>query len=301
MGDWNSINEEINKIYKSRKIPPGDIVRQKYIEKLSKISNRNIIFYYSAFLTCTDNPAIAINDVDMNGFMSVIHNMDKEKGLDLVIHTPGGEVAAAENIGNYLRSVFKNNIRVFIPQMAMSAGTMLSFIGKEIYMGRHSSIGPIDPQILGIPAWEVIQDFESAMKETSEDPSSIPIWQTRISQYPPALVGQCYKAIQLSSEVSRRWLNEGLMFDGDKNKMSNIDKIMKYLNDNKKTKIHSRHIEPKKAKDLGLNVKMLEEHDELQDAVLSVHHCYMYAFQASNVVKIIENNNNKAFMLNSIS
>ena len=294
MADLNQITNEINN---KSQYSPVDDVRRYYIGKLSSITNRNLIFYYSAFLTAPDNPAVAINDIDMNGFMSAIHKMDKKLGLDLIIHTPGGEVAAAENVGNYLRSVFNNDIRIFIPQMAMSAGTMLSFIGSEIYMGRHSCIGPIDPQILGIPAWEVVQDFEKALEDTSSDPSKIPIWQTRIAQYSPAFVGQCYKAVQLSSEVANKWLSEGKMFDKDKEKQHKIDCIMQYLNDNKNTKIHSRHINPYKAKELGLNIKMLEDEEKLQDAVLSVHHCYMYAFQVSNAVKIIENNNNNAYIL----
>ncbi len=65
---------------------------------------------------------MAINDEDKNGFMMAIHKMDRTKGLDLILHTPGGGLTAAQSITNYLHSMFGNDIRVLIPQLAMSAG-----------------------------------------------------------------------------------------------------------------------------------------------------------------------------------
>ena len=50
--------------------------------------------------------------------MTCIHGMDCSKGLDLVLHTPGGSPAAAEAIVNYLRAKFGNDIRVIVPQLA---------------------------------------------------------------------------------------------------------------------------------------------------------------------------------------
>ena len=44
-----------------------------------------------------------------------------------------------------------------------------------------------------------------------------------------------------------------------------------------------------KAKELGLKIYNLEEDDAFQDAVLSIHHCYMHTFSNSSAVKIIEN------------
>ena len=77
--------------------------------------------------------------------MTCIHGMDCSKGLDLVLHTTGGSPAAAEAIVNYLRAKFGNDIRVIVPQLAMSAGTMIACSAKQIIMGKQSSLGPIDP------------------------------------------------------------------------------------------------------------------------------------------------------------
>lgn len=290
MADWSSIAKEIHdEEYHS----PLDTVRKKYIKHLYELTGRNTICYYSGFLTNSDHPDVSINDRDLSGFMTVIHGMDKTKGLDLILHSPGGDATATETIGNYLRKVFGNDIRVFVPQLAMSGGTMLSCIGKEIYLGKHSSIGPIDPQYSGVPACGVVQEYEQAKKEITENPNSIVFWQQIIGKYPPAFIGQCYKAIELSKDVVENWLKTGDMFinDTEEQKKQKIKSIMGYLNDNKYTKIHSRHIGIDKAREIGLNIIELESDDNLQDAILSIHHCYMHTFQNTNAVKIIENQN----------
>lgn len=287
MADWTGILKEITEEEISN---PLDSVRKKYIKQLHKQTGRNVICYYSGFLDIHTNPDVSINDSDMSGFMTAIHNMNKSKGLDLILHTPGGEVTATEAIGNYLRKVFGNDIRVIVPQMSMSGGTMLACISKEIIMGKHSSIGPIDPQIGGVPAYGVIQEFENAKNEISRNPAAMPLWQIIISKYHPTFIGQCYKAIELSTELIKQWLLQGDMFKDEPNKETKVDTILNFLNNNEYTKIHSRHIDNEKAKSIGLKIVNLEDDEKLQDAVLSIHHCYMHTFSNSNAVKIIESN-----------
>ncbi len=76
--------------------------------------------------------------------MNVIYGLEKKKGLDLILHTPGGNSAAIESLIDYLREIFGNDLRVIVPQLAMSAGTMIAFSAKEIIMGKQSSLGPVD-------------------------------------------------------------------------------------------------------------------------------------------------------------
>ena len=78
-----------------------DFVRRKYLKRLAEYTGRNVIAYYSGFLNKANNPNIEINDLDMTGFMNALHGMDCSKGLDLILHTPGGSPAAAEAIINY--------------------------------------------------------------------------------------------------------------------------------------------------------------------------------------------------------
>jgi ClpP class serine protease len=130
--------------------------------------------------------------------MMAVHKLDRSKGLDLILHTPGGSIAATQSIVNYLHKMFGKDIRAVIPQIAMSAGTMMACSCRKILMGTHSNLGPIDPQLRDIPAYGVTQEFRRAFREVKDDPSKIALWQVIIGQYRPTFLGQCEKAIKWS-------------------------------------------------------------------------------------------------------
>lgn len=78
-----------------------DVLRRKYLKNLFQKTQRNIIIYYSGWLQRADprlSPVLSINDNDKNAFMTAIHDLDRTKGLDLVLHTPGGDLAATESL-----------------------------------------------------------------------------------------------------------------------------------------------------------------------------------------------------------
>ena len=166
MPNWNQLLDEINAAE-----GPHDVIRRRYLKEVSEITGRNVIIYYSGWLQKENIAGIEINDEDKNGFMTVIHELDRSAGLDLILHTPGGEMAATESLVEYLRSMFGTDIRAIVPQLAMSGGTMIACAGKEIFMGKQSSLGPIDPHYGGIPAHGIVEEFKRAKKEISEDTS----------------------------------------------------------------------------------------------------------------------------------
>ncbi len=276
---------------------PHDILRRKYIQQLGAMTGRNVIVYYSGWLQKVGLPAemFAITAADKNGFMSAIHKLDRSKGLDLLLHTPGGEMAATESLVDYLRSMFGTNIRAVVPQLAMSAGTMISLSCRSVLMGKESSLGPIDPQIGGIPAHGVIEEFERARSEIAADQKSIPLWQPIIAKYTPTLIGECEKATQWAQEIVKSWLVTG-MFEGDADASKKAKRIVNELSDHKGTMSHSRHISLDKAESIGINVERLEDDNGLQDAVLSVHHACVLTLNSTAAVKVIENNMGTAYI-----
>lgn len=228
--------------------------------------------------------------MDKNGFMAMCHGLDVEKGLDLILHTPGGDVAATESIIDYLRTMFEGNIRAIIPQLAMSGGTMIACSCKEIIMGKQSSLGPVDPQINGVPAHGVLSEFELAKKDIEENINHVPLWQPIIRKYNPTFIGSCQRAIEWSNEILQTSLKNN-MFKNDENN-DKINEIIEVLGSPKDTKHHNRHLNPDKCKELGLKVTSMEEDNEEQDLILSIHHACMSLFNRSNVFKIFANQNN---------
>lgn len=292
MPNWNQLLDELNAAGGMH-----DVIRRRYLKEVSEITDRNVIIYYSGWLQKENITGIEINDEDKNGFMTVIHKLDRSRGLDLILHTPGGEMAATESLVDYLRSMFGTDIRAIVPQLAMSGGTMIACACKEIFMGKQSSLGPIDPHYGGIPAHGIVEEFKRAKKEISEDTtsSSIAVWQPIIAKYSPTLIGECEKAIDWSNEMTREWLQTG-MFASEQNSDDKINNIIKELGDHALTKSHARHLSIERCRDIGLKIKTLEENDKFQDAVLSLHRACMLTFSATRAFKIVENHLGIAFI-----
>ena len=170
MPAWGAVQQEINLLHAGGDPSALDTVRRKYIAALSAKTGRTTIVYYSGWLsTQTITPLLVINDDDKMGFMQAAHNVDHGAGLDLILHTPGGSVTAAESIVDYLLKVFKGDLRVIVPQIAMSAGSMIACASREIIMGKQSNLGPIDPQVNGLPAYGVLDEFDRAVKDSASN------------------------------------------------------------------------------------------------------------------------------------
>lgn len=224
-----------------------------------------------------------------------IHKLNREKGLDLILHTPGGDLAATESIVDYLKSMF-TDIRAVIPQLSMSAGTMIALSCKEIIMGKQSNLGPIDPQMGGVACQAVLDEFEEAKQEIAANPRAIPLWQAIIGKYHPTFLRQCKQAIEWSESLAKTWLTEG-MCEGDSEL---AEKILREFADHSKQKAHNRHISKSSCEALGVKIISMEEDDRLQDLFLTVHHAFMHTMANSPSIKVVENHLGVAYIENLV-
>jgi len=291
MPNWKEVLEEVARVNRQGN-QALDVVRRKYLKNIFQYTKRNVIAYYSGWLQRPNSPDVIVNDKDISGFMLNIHKMDRKKGLDLILHTPGGSLEAAEALVTYLKSMFGKDIRAIVPQLSMSAGTMIAFSCKQIVLGKHSSLGPIDPQMGNVPCQAVIAEFERARKEIISDPKNAALWQFIISKYHPTLLSSCKHAIDMSVQLVEDWLNDN-MFENENDKTK---KVIEHFSSHDNSKTHARHISLATCKDMGLKIIELESDNKLQDLVLTTHHAFMHTFSNSGALKIIENQNGVAYI-----
>jgi hypothetical protein len=303
MPAWNELLLELQESAVARDGPPDfDGIRRKYLASLHSHTRRNVILYASRF-TSQDapGPAVSIVDEDMNGIMTVVHGL-KGRTLDLVLHSPGGSLEAAESLVEYLRSKF-SDIRVIVPQLAMSAATMIACSANSVLLGKHSFLGPIDPQILipsplgGLtyaPAQAILDQFDRAICEC-QDPKKLPAWVPMLQQYGPHLLVACENASALSEKLVADWL-ERWMFRRDTDKKAKAKKIAAWLANHRDFKSHGRHIPRWRLEHTGFRVERPEKDRKLQDAVLSVLHACTHTFAGTPAAKIIENHCGVAFI-----
>jgi len=303
MPTWGDLLIESNKQITSGNKAPFDYLRRKYLTLLHQKTKRNVILYASAWTQTSKNidpGLLSITEEDIEGMMEVIHGL-KGKNLDLIIHSPGGSPTAMEALVSYLRTKF-SDIRVIIPHAAMSAATMLACSANRIVMGKHSFIGPIDPQIIlqtklgtmSVPAQAIIDQFKFAQKECKSQ-DKLASWFPILEQYGPALITQCDNAIKLSEELVTQWLTK-YMFAKKRNSKKLALKLAKYLSNHRGFKTHARHIDRNEAIKQGFVIENLEKDQIFQDLVLSIYHATTLTLASTAAVKIIENHLGKAFI-----
>ena len=292
MPSWEELLEEAQpREDKDGNLIPGlspDALRRKYTALLSAYTGRNVIAYYSGWLADLEDN-VSVNDNDMTGFVNAMKGLDPKRGLDLVLHTPGGDPNAAESIVNYLHGHFGNNIRVIVPHMAMSAGTMISCSARSILMAKHSALGPVDPQFGGTPAYNIVKEFNDAKADIDANPNAAKYWEIQLAKYPPAFVYAAMDAIELSNTLVGQWLRQYMFADQPKGKDldNRIRRIRNKLNSNNMS--HGRHFNYDFCRELGMKVEALENDPTLYDLVMGVHNAYTIATQFFSVSKIIEN------------
>ena len=106
-----------------------------------------------AFLGIPFGGYIAIEDSE--AVIRAIEMTDDDVPIDVVLHTPGGLVLAAEQIAAAL-AAHPAPVRVYVPHYAMSGGTLIALAADEIVMSPSAVLGPVDPQIGELPAASIL-------------------------------------------------------------------------------------------------------------------------------------------------
>jgi ClpP class serine protease len=98
----------------------------------------------------------AIGIEDSEAVLRAIRATPADQPIDLILHTPGGLVLAAEQIAHALIE-HRGKVTVFVPHYAMSGGTLLALTADEVVMDQNAVLGPVDPQIDDLPAASIVK------------------------------------------------------------------------------------------------------------------------------------------------
>ncbi len=113
---------------------------------------------------------IDINDSEQ--VLRAIKMTAPEIPIDLILHTPGGLVLAAEQIAHAMNR-HPAKVTVFVPHYAMSGGTMLALAADEIIMDDNAVLGPVDPQLGQYPAASILKVTEQKSIDEIDDQTLI--------------------------------------------------------------------------------------------------------------------------------
>ncbi len=109
---------------------------------------------------------------DSEELLRAIKMTDPKIPIDIILHTPGGLVLAAEQIASALAKR-KGKVTVFIPHYAMSGGTMIALAADQIVMDENAVLGPVDPQVGNFPAVSILKVLEDKPSKDIDDETMI--------------------------------------------------------------------------------------------------------------------------------
>ena len=136
--------------------------RMRLIRKIEKERKSRVIamIHRQETMALLGFPIFKYIDIqDSEEIMRAIRMTDEAVPIDLVLHTPGGLVLAAEQIAYALKG-HKAKVTVFVPHYAMSGGTLIALAADEIVMDPHAVLGPVDPQLGQYPAASILKVLE---------------------------------------------------------------------------------------------------------------------------------------------
>lgn len=201
-----------------------------------------------------------INIEDSEEVLRVIRMTPDDTPIDLVVHTPGGLLLAAEQIAEALRK-HRAKVTVFVPHYAMSGGTLIALAADEIVMDRHAVLGPVDPQLGQWPAASILKVVEQKPLSEVDD-------QTLI------MADVARKAISQTEAFVRRLLVSNGMDE------SRASELSKALTEGRWT--HDYPINIDEAREMGLPVS-----DEMPEEICALMRLYPQSGQGRPSVQYV--------------
>jgi hypothetical protein len=124
-----------------------------------------------------------IDSFDANRiFNALSRHVPKAKDVLLLLYSGGGSVEPAYQISKLCKKYARERFIVAIPRRAKSAATLISLGADEIHMSPLGQLGPIDPQIGGLPALGVVQALQTIAGVAEKNPGSADMFARYLRQ-----------------------------------------------------------------------------------------------------------------------
>ena len=166
----------------------------------------------------------------------------------------------------------------------------LAMSGNKVIIHPSATLGPIDPQINGIPARSIKHGCKNAKKHIQEEgPESLPAYFPFIEKYSLHMLEICDDSEKLAKELVADWLQK-YMFKDDSDKAEIIESAVRFLSDYDDHKIHSRPFMYDKLNTLQLKIELSE--DPLTGFLWEAYILLVGFFGKTDFVKLYENSRN---------
>ena len=184
--------------------------RRALIDEIQGDSQRLLVCYVAG-------NRCRIDESDTMPFVDLLHAAPRGRNLDLLLHTAGGSVDAAEKLMEMLRRhVGDAKLRIIVPDFAKSAGTLMALGADSVVMSDMSELGPIDPQLPLFGRWQSVQNYLDAYRTHAEtlkaEPDNVAA-QIMLGKLDPATLKMCEAAVRRARQAAENLLKRGMFRD----------------------------------------------------------------------------------------
>jgi hypothetical protein len=231
--------------------------RQAIIKKIQERGDSRLICYVTGKNTLIDRD-------DTIGFVDLLHNVPAGTPVDLLLHTGGGDIDAAEKLITMVHNkVGTATLRIIVPDCAKSAGTLMVLGCDRVVMSDTSELGPIDPQIVladgngnrirhSVQSYlDAFDDHSAALKVNPDDVAA----KIMLSKLDPATVKLFTAVRDRARKFAEAQLTHGMFRDNKGNCTQTASELL----DTKRWQSHAQMISWQDAQDprIGLTVEYL--------------------------------------------
>ncbi|ADE39190.1 SDH family Clp fold serine proteinase [Candidatus Puniceispirillum marinum] len=243
--------------------------------RVEKLLGADVVFYSGQ-----------IHPAYFRTFRDFIEEVKKRSEIEtnaiaMFLRTPGGAVEAAERMVSVLRKHYKD-VYFVVPDVAMSASTILCMSGDKIYMDYASSLGPVDPQVLSpdtgeyLPAMGYLDKVEVITDKNELAPADV-VFLRRLDLGMLALYEQ---SRDLSIDLLKKWLVKYKFKDWNEHqktkkgqpvtlqeKTKRAEEIATELANHRKWRTHGRNIDIIKLQEMRLIIDDYSDNEDLKSAI----------------------------------
>jgi hypothetical protein len=275
--------------------------RKRQLERISALRGGRDVLVYAADLN-KGNAGVSIS-IDYSDILPISDQLANLTGrrVDVIVETPGGDGAVAEDIVRLLRGKF-DEVCFVVPGYAKSAGTIIAMSGDDILMGPTSALGPIDAQLFWqgkvFSAEALLEGMEKIKKEVSTTGSLNKAYIPILQNISPGELQSAQNALDFARTLVKEWLVKYKFKDWsthastgqpvtDDEKRVRADEIAGQLRSHQRWLTHSKSIKIQDLREMRLRVTDYSAQADLGDAIQRYYTLLQMTF-ATNIYKVIE-------------
>lgn len=266
---------------------------------IEQLRGRPLLVYASYFPNKSDRilgSHISLDISDVDGFADLVRHVPQDQtSVDVLIQTPGGSAEAAERIVHILRQRF-TEVHFLVAHSAYSAGTMLALSGDSITLHPIATLGPIDPQINGVPARSIERGFEQIREKLKTGgPDELIAYVPMLEKYSLHLLELCKDSQLLAKSLVTKWLTEYMFKHRKRNRKKVVQKAVDFFANYDEHLTHSKSLVYSEVNHLKLEI--YEANQPLADLLREAWLLLRFSFEnpTTNLSKVYENSHGLAW------